>query len=291
MTAVHAEYGERDQLVMDNVGLVKTMAQRLAQRLPSQVEMNELKSVGIMGLIDAAGRYKPSTGVPFEAFARRRVHGAMLDALRDLDWAPRSLRKLRRAIDAAIAELRHELGREPEKTEVARAMDLSAEEYVRAVDQVRSLELGTLHQLDATRSDGASLLDLCVDPADGPEVQFHQAELKHHLAAAVRELPERQRQVLALYYQQELTMAEIGEEIGVCESRVSQLRSLAISRLRAALRHTLGPARPRAGRASMSVAPPRDRRRLLPASCAPPSRGGSGSHRGASADAPAHRAA
>ena len=148
-TAAATNLDARDQLVIDHVPLVKSMAQRLAQRLPSQVEMNDLISVGVLGLIDAAGRYKPTLGVPFDAFARRRVHGAMLDALRELDWAPRSLRRLRRSMDSAVANLRHTLGREPEE-------------------------------------------------------------------------------------------AEIGEVIGVCESRVCQLRSLALSRLRTALRTSLG---------------------------------------------------
>ena len=102
MTATAASRpAERDQLVIDHVGLVKAMAHRLAQRLPSQVEMTELISVGVLGLIDAAGRYRPSMGVPFDAFARRRIQGAMLDALRDLDWAPRSLRRMRRDVDGA----------------------------------------------------------------------------------------------------------------------------------------------------------------------------------------------
>src|SRR6185295_20021817 len=101
------------------VGLVKTLANRLASRLPSQVEVSELISVGVIGLIDAAGRYKPSLGVPFDAFARRRIHGAMLDSLRDLDWAPRSLRRMQRSVDSALGQLRHELGREPEGAEIA----------------------------------------------------------------------------------------------------------------------------------------------------------------------------
>jgi RNA polymerase sigma factor for flagellar operon FliA len=127
-----ADLKDRDQLVMEHVGLVKTLAQRLAQRLPAQVEMNDLVSVGVLGLIDAATRYKPSTGVPFDAFARRRVQGAMLDALRELDWAPRSLRRMRRDMDAAIATLRHRLGREPKEEEIADAMDLSPEAYEKA---------------------------------------------------------------------------------------------------------------------------------------------------------------
>ncbi len=234
------ERADRDQLVLEHVGLVKTLAQRLVQRLPAQVEVNDLISVGVLGLIDAATRYKASTGVPFDAFARRRVQGAMLDALRDLDWAPRSLRKMRRDLDQAIARLRHELSREPNDEEIAAAMNLSEAEYEKVLDQVRSLELGAMRQLDATNQDGLSLIELCIDPEEGPETRLERAELREHLAKALVALPDRERQILALYYEEELTMAEIGAVIGVCESRVSQLRSLALSRLRVSLRESLG---------------------------------------------------
>jgi RNA polymerase sigma factor for flagellar operon FliA len=233
------ERSTRDQLVLEHVGLVKALAQRLAQRLPAQVELTDLVSVGVLGLIDAATRYKASTGVPFDAFARRRVQGAMLDALRDLDWAPRSLRKMRRDLDGAIARLRHELKREPTDTEIAASMNLSEVEYDRLLDQVRSLELGALRQLDAPNQDGSSLLEMVIDPEEGPETRLERSELRGHLARALMELPERERQILALYYEEELTMAEIGAVIGVCESRVSQLRSLALSRLRVSLREAL----------------------------------------------------
>lgn len=235
-TAAPADFDTRDRLVMEHVALVKTLAQRLVRRLPSQVEMNDLVSVGVLGLIDAAGRYKPSLGVPFDAFARRRVHGAMLDALRELDWAPRSLRRLRRDMDAAIATLRHRLGREPQEAEIADAMELSTEAYHRALDQVRSLDVASLRQLDAPAPDGTSLLELCVDPGEGAVAQLERKELREHLARAIEALPERERHILALYYEQELTLAEIGEVIGVSESRVCQLRSLAVSRLRTTLR-------------------------------------------------------
>jgi RNA polymerase sigma factor FliA len=239
-TAAAQDFDTRDKLVMEHVPLVKTLAQRLVQRLPAQVEMNDLMSVGVLGLIDAAGRYKPSLGVPFDAFARRRVHGAMLDALRELDWAPRSLRRLRRDVDSTIATLRHRLGREPQEAEIAKEMNLSPQEYDRALDQLRSLELASLRQLDAPAPDGASLIELCVDPGEGAVSQLERKELRAHLAKAIEELPERERQIIALYYEQELTLAEIGEVIGVGESRVSQLRSLALSRLRASLRTSLG---------------------------------------------------
>ena len=234
------ERTDRDQLVLDHVGLVKALAQRLVQRLPAQVEVTDLISVGVLGLIDAATRYRPSTGVPFDAFARRRVQGAMLDALRDLDWAPRSLRKLRRDLDQTIARLRRDLGREPDDADIAGAMNLSQVEYERALDQVKSLELGALRQLDAPNQEGMSLIELCIDPDEGPEASLERSELRQHLARAQRELPDRERQILALYYEEELTMAEIGAVIGVCESRVSQLRSLALSRLRVSLRASLG---------------------------------------------------
>ena len=241
MTATEASTSvDRDQLVINHVGLVKVMAHRLAQRLPSQVEMSDLISVGVLGLIDAAGRYRPAMGVPFDAFARRRVQGAMLDALRDLDWAPRSLRRMRRDIDGATAQLRHQLRREPTEDEIAGAMSMSTVEYEKALDQIRTLELGAVRQLDATGEDGTPLLELCLDPEEGPDVQLERTELKRLLAKALLELPERERHILALYYEEEMTMAEIGAVIGVCESRVSQLRSLALSRLRSSLRGTLG---------------------------------------------------
>src|SRR5919201_2912614 len=125
VASVESAHETRDRLVMEHVPLVKTLAQRLAHRLPAQVEVSELISVGLLGLIDAASRYKPSLGVPFDAFARRRVQGAMLDSLRDLDWAPRSLRRLRRDVDNAIASLRRRLQREPEEAEIAQEMNLS----------------------------------------------------------------------------------------------------------------------------------------------------------------------
>jgi RNA polymerase sigma factor FliA len=240
MTAADTNLAKRDQLVMDHVSLVKILAQRLAQRLPSQVEVNDLISVGVLGLVEAANRYRPALGVPFDAFARRRVHGAMLDSLRDLDWAPRSLRRLRRDLDSSLARLRHELGREPKEQEIAEAMNLSPEQYDRALEELRALEVATVRQLDAPGPDGTSLLDVAIDPSEGLVAQLERKELRTHLAKALRELPERERQILALSYEEELTLAEIGQVIGVSESRVCQLRSLAVSRLRTMLRESLG---------------------------------------------------
>jgi RNA polymerase sigma factor FliA len=238
--AVDGSTETRDRLVMEHVPLVKTLAQRLAQRLPSQVEVSDLVSVGVLGLIDAAARYKPTLGVPFDAFARRRVQGAMLDSLRDLDWAPRSLRRLRRDVDGAIASCRRKLGREPEEGEIATEMSLSQKEYDRVLEQLRTLDVGAIRSLDAPSEDGTSQLEMCIDPGEGAVTQLERKELREHLARAIQELPERERQILSLYFQEEMTLAEIGQVIGVGESRVSQLRSLALSRLRSALRQSLG---------------------------------------------------
>jgi RNA polymerase sigma factor FliA len=240
MSAQATRLESRDELVMQNVALVKSLAQRLAQRLPSQVQVEDLVSAGVLGLIEAAGRYKSSLGVPFQAFARRRIHGAMLDALRDLDWAPRSLRRLRRDVDSAVASERARLGREPEEQEIASALGMTVAQYERALEQLRTLELAAARELDAPTADGTPLLEFCVDPGESAVQTIERQELRAHLAEAIGQLPERERQILALYYEEELTLAEIGEVIGVCESRVCQLRGLAVTRLRTLLRESLG---------------------------------------------------
>jgi RNA polymerase sigma factor for flagellar operon FliA len=164
----------------------------------------------------------------------------MLDSLRDLDWAPRSLRRLRRDVDGAIASLRRKLGREPEEKEIAKEMGVSVAEYEKTLEQLRMLDVGAIRSLDAPSEDGTSRLELCIDPSEGVFAQLERQEVKKHLAKAIDQLPERERQILALYFEEELTLAEIGQVIGVGESRVSQLRSLALSRLRTLLRQSLG---------------------------------------------------
>jgi RNA polymerase sigma factor for flagellar operon FliA len=229
---------DRNTLVVAHLGLVKALALRLARRVPAQVDVSELVSAGVLGLVDAAGRYEPSLGVPFDAFARRRVQGAMLDSLRGLDWAPRSVRRMRRDLDDAIAKLRATTGREPEAGEIAGELGLNEAEYDRMLDQVRALDIGALRQ-QAGGHGGASILELAIDPEESALERIERAELREHLMHALKALPERERRVLSLYYEHELTLAEIGAVIGVGESRVSQLRTQAIARLRSRLRETL----------------------------------------------------
>jgi RNA polymerase sigma factor for flagellar operon FliA len=228
----------RDALVLAHVDLVKSMASRLSRRLPSQVEVPDLVSVGVLGLIDAATRYQPALGVPFEAFARRRIHGAMLDALRGLDWVPRSVRRLQRDVDRVITQLRHALGREPESEEIATALGVTITVYEEMLDELRSAEIATMRRPGSER-DGFSEIEVAIDDGDGPHTLLERNELRRRLAAALGQLPERERHILALYYERELTLAEIGQVIGVGESRVSQLRTQAIARLRSLMRDSL----------------------------------------------------
>jgi RNA polymerase sigma factor FliA len=227
-----------NQLVLTHVGLVKALASRLAQRVPSHIELNELVSVGMMGLVEAARRFQPSLGVPFDAFARRRVHGAMVDSLRGMDWAPRSVRRMRRDVDSAIAKVRHQLNREPTDLETAQALSVSEKEYQRMLDQIRAVDLASIRQFQSG-PDEQSLLDVAFDLEEGPHARLERAEVREHLARAIMEIPVRERRILSLYYEHELTLAEIGEVIGVGESRVSQLRTQAIARLRSRLRESL----------------------------------------------------
>jgi RNA polymerase sigma factor for flagellar operon FliA len=241
MTTVPAvDPAQRDALVMAHVDLVKSMASRLGRRLPSQVELSELVSVGVLGLIEAANRYQPSLGVPFDAFARRRINGAMLDALRGLDWVPRSLRKLQRDVDGAMTNLRHTLGREPETAEIAAALGVSPKEYDAKLDELRLAEVAVV-QPSGTGDDSLDLLDVAIDD-QGPYRQLERRELRTRLATAIMDLPERERQILAMSYEQEMTLAEIGQVIGVGESRVSQLRTQAVVRLRSLMQEWLTPA-------------------------------------------------
>jgi RNA polymerase sigma factor for flagellar operon FliA len=240
MTPREIDHTERDRLVVAHIGLVKALAHRLAQRLPPQVEIPDLISIGVLGLMDAASRYRAALGVPFDAFARRRIQGAMLDALRGLDWAPRSLRKLRRSVDTTMGQLRHTLMREPVEAEIAAALNVSEAEYTKMLDQLRSAELATIRQASVA-PDGQTTLDVAVDTSEGAHARLERLELRGQLASAVLELPERERQILALYYEEELTLAEIGQVIGVGESRVSQLRTQAIARLRSHLSASLRP--------------------------------------------------
>jgi RNA polymerase sigma factor for flagellar operon FliA len=225
---------ERETLVEAHLAQVKYIADRLAAKLPPFVDRDDLVGAGVIGLLDAVDKYDPGRGVLFRTYAELRVRGAMLDSLRALDWVPRSLRRRARAVEQACQRIEQERGRAAHEEEVAGALGLTLREF--------HALLAELHGLSVTSLDGGEDEEGRARPRrieDDPELipltQYEYAERRNRLAAAVERLPERERQVVALYYVEELTMKEIGAVLGVTESRVSQINTQAVLRLRAAL--------------------------------------------------------
>ena len=219
--------------------LVKYVAGRAASGLPEHVDQAELISYGLFGLLSAVERFEPEREVKFETFAATRIRGAIIDGLRALDWAPRSVRAQARAIERANARLEHELRRAPTDEELAGALEMSVNDLHHALTRIAGstvLALDELWGLSDTSGDQVSLLEVIEDPgAPDPARAIDAAEVKDRLAGSVARLPERERIVIALYYYESLSLREIGEVIGVTESRVSQLHTKAVLRLRSSI--------------------------------------------------------
>jgi RNA polymerase sigma factor for flagellar operon FliA len=219
----------------EHLPMVRFLAIRIRERLPQQVELEDLISAGIVGLLDAFQKFDPAKKVQFRTYAQFRVRGAILDSLRALDWGPRDLRRKGRAVEEAIRSLSSKLGKAPTESEVAAEMSLSLEEYQQLLGELSGLELGSLNALPADDNGVEALALLPAGPEDDPFLRCQTSEMRSLLADAIAELPERERLVLTLYYYEELTMKEVGATMGVVESRVSQLHSSAMARLRVAL--------------------------------------------------------
>ena len=227
---------DRDRLVMENLPAVRFIARRMRERLPQHVELDELISAGIVGLIDAVQKYDVNKQVQFKSYAQFRIRGAILDSLRTLDWSPRELRRKARAVEAVIRSLTVRLGDVPNETDIAREMGQTLEEYQQLLGELKGLEIGSLN-LERSEESGEEELNYIPGPdSEDPLFRCMQGEMRERLMAAVDTLPEKERLVLTLYYYEELTMKEIGLILGVVESRVSQIRSSAVVRLRSALR-------------------------------------------------------
>ena len=234
-----ANNSKRDQLVVDHLPLVKFLAQRMAAKLPPSVEVNDLISAGVIGLMDAVEKFQPERGVKFKTYAEQRVRGAMIDSLRSLDWAPRSLRKKERAVESAYYRLEQSLGRAVSDEEVAKELGLEMEEFYRWLNDLNGVSLGAVTSIGNEESDGETtdLLEYIPDaPEQNPYFMFEKSELRDSLTTSIENLPEKERLVISLYYYEELTMREIGDVLGVNESRVSQLHTKAIMRMRGRLR-------------------------------------------------------
>jgi RNA polymerase sigma factor for flagellar operon FliA len=219
----------------EHLPMVRFLALRIRERLPQQVEMEDLISAGIVGLMDALQKFDPTKKVQFRTYAQFRVRGAMLDSLRALDWGPRDLRRKGRAVEEAIRSLSTSLGKPPTESEVAKEMGLDLNTYQQLLGELSGLELSSLNATPGEDAGVEALALLPAGPEDDPFLQCQSSEMRRLLARAIQELPERERMVLTLYYYEELTMREVGATLGVVESRVSQLHSSAMARLRVAL--------------------------------------------------------
>src|SRR5689334_7903907 len=233
----------RERLILTYAPLVKYVAGRLGTGLPAHVEEGDLVSYGLLGLMNAIERYDPGRDITFETYAISRIKGPIIDELRSLDWVPRSVRSRAREIERAITELEHRLHRPPTDEEIASHIGVSDDEFqdsLTAISRSSVAALDELWTIGSSGGDTVSLIDTLQDPnADDPSTEMSRVELREALAGAIGKLPERERTVITLYYYEELTLREIGEVLGVTESRVSQLHTKAILRLKAKLQGSL----------------------------------------------------
>jgi RNA polymerase sigma factor for flagellar operon FliA len=227
----------RDRLILTYAPLVKYVAGRLGSGLPAHVDEGDLVSYGLLGLIGAIERYDPSRDVKFETYAMARIKGQIIDELRSMDWVPRSVRARARHIERAIGELEARLGRAPTDEEISKKLGITEEELEESLGEIARSSIAALDELwtvSGSGGDQVALIDTIEDEsAPDPQGTLSVTEQKEAVAEAIQRLPEREKLVVTLYYYEELTLREIGEVLGVTESRVSQLHTKAILRLKA----------------------------------------------------------
>jgi RNA polymerase sigma factor for flagellar operon FliA len=234
-TSEEAPAASRDELIEEYAPLVRYIAERLCARLPSSIEVDDLINTGVIGLIDAIDKFVPDRGVKFKTYAEFRVRGAMLDYLRRQDWAPRSMRRKERELSRAFRELEQKLQRPASHEEVAQTLGVDMEEFSDILFKARGLSLLSLNgpRADEGEDDSRELGDSIPDESgQSPYELLQEEETKRVLARQIDALPEKERMVVSLYYYNELTMKEVGRVMGVTESRVSQLHTSAMLRLR-----------------------------------------------------------
>jgi RNA polymerase sigma factor for flagellar operon FliA len=226
---------ERERLILEHLPQVRLIARKIHERLPESVCLEDLVSTGIVGLINAIDRYDPSVNVKLKTYAEYKIRGAILDSLRGLDWAPRQQRKRSRLIESAILELEHRLRRVPTEEEISAELGIELSEYQAWVGEIRSLTIGSLDG-HASEEGGKDLLRFLSGSSDEwPDRILERADLQRVLIETLSRLPQVERTVLSLYYLEELTLREIAKVVRLHESRVSQLKTQAILRLRATL--------------------------------------------------------
>jgi RNA polymerase sigma factor FliA len=226
---------EQERVLLEHLPIVRFLARRVHERLPQHVDMEDLVSAGVLGLMDAFSKFDPAKKVQFRSYAQFRIRGAILDSLRTLDWSPRDLRRKGRAIEEAIRTLTARLGRPPVEVEIAKEMQMDLGDYQQLLGEIKGLEIGTLHTEHSEDSGEEELAYIPNRPEDDPLFRCLRGELQDRLTEAIANLPERERLVMTLYYYEEMTMKEIGLTLGVVESRVSQIHASAVLHLRVLL--------------------------------------------------------
>jgi RNA polymerase sigma factor FliA len=226
---------EQELRMVEHLPIVRFIARRIHERLPQHVPIEDLYSAGVVGLLDAFGKFDPSKQVQFSSYAQFRIRGAILDSLRTLDWSPRELRRKGRAIEQAIQTLTAQFGRSPTDIEIAHQLHIELSAYQQLLGELKGLEIGTLHSERSEDSGEEELVYLPNRPEDDPLFRYLHAEMRERLTGAISDLPERERLVMTLYYYEETTMKEIGLILGVVESRISQIHASAVLHLRARL--------------------------------------------------------
>ncbi len=225
---------DRQALIEAHLPQVRYLAERMLAKLPPSVDRDDLIGAGVLGLLDAVEKYDGLRGVQFKTYAETRIRGAMLDSLRDLDWSSRSLRTRAREIEVAVRKIEQEKGRKAEEEELAAALGLDLPAYQNLLSELRGMTLLELDNHDE-HAPGASAWQVPDKPDCSPLMQYERHEARARLMTAIDQLRERERQVVALYYVEELTMKETGAVLGLTESRVSQIHTQALLHLRAAL--------------------------------------------------------
>ncbi len=230
-----SELNGKEQCLRDHAHLVKRIAHQLMTRLPYSVQIDDLIQAGMMGLLDAASRYNEFHGAQFETYATQRIRGAMLDELRAADWLPRSLRRNMRRIEGAISRLQQTLGRAPTETEIAKDLEVSLVTYQQMLQEARGAQL--IYYEDFHGEDDEDFFERFEFGSDADPLSLLQDErFKAELVKAIDGLPERERMLMGMIYEQEMNLREIGEVMGVSESRISQLHSQAVARLRSRIK-------------------------------------------------------
>ena len=216
--------------------LVRRLAHQMMAKLPANVEVDDLIQVGMIGLADALSRFDPAQGVQIETFATQRIRGAMLDELRGADWLSRGTRKQQRDIEKAVHRLEQRLGRAPHESEIAVEMGLSLDDYQEMLGKVRGTQLIYLEDMSGDEGDHDFLDRHVADNGSDPQHLLQDDRMRHALVEAIKKLPEREQLVMSLYYEEDMNLKEIAAVLGVTESRVCQLHSQSIARLRVKLR-------------------------------------------------------